>query len=106
MRSRLAAHQHPGKGARKRPSPRSAGNRGMAPARHPGNLNATRITLVPVCNRGMLLALKIKRSLLARYNMKIILSILALAVCHAVAGDPSLEALEDPSEQTKYAERY
>jgi hypothetical protein len=38
--------------------------------------------------------------------MKIIASLLLCAACHAMAGDPSLEAFKDPTERAKYAERY
>jgi len=37
MRDPFLKHKHPGKGDGNRPSPRSARNKGNAPARHPGN---------------------------------------------------------------------
>jgi len=39
-------------------------------------------------------------------NMKTIASLLLFITCHAMAGDPSLKAFEDPTEEAKYAERY
>jgi len=38
--------------------------------------------------------------------MKLIAPFLLVAACHAMAGDPSHKAFEDPTERAKYAERY
>lgn len=38
--------------------------------------------------------------------MKLIALFSIIVSCHASAGDPSLKALEDPTERVKYAERY